>query len=92
MQPPDQRNVDADVEMTDADEQQQQEAAAAAAEASAPPAWADLPEGLLWRVAACLGSAVGAVMPMYTTCRCGPMHAVQDGERPTCNSTSLFEA
>jgi hypothetical protein len=68
-QAPNQQDVDTDVEMTDADELQQ--AAAAAAKASAPPAWADLPEGLLGRVAACLGSSVAAVMPMYTACRCG---------------------
>jgi hypothetical protein len=68
-----QREVDTDVEMTEADEQQQQEAASAAAEASSPPAWADLPEGLLGRVAACLGGAVAAVTPMYTACRCTPL-------------------
>uniref|UniRef100_A0A383W981 Uncharacterized protein n=1 Tax=Tetradesmus obliquus TaxID=3088 RepID=A0A383W981_TETOB len=59
-----QQCVGDDVEMAEAEEQQTAEAAAAAA-----PAWADLPEGVLGRVAGCLGAAVAAVLPMYTACR-----------------------
>ncbi|KAF6266525.1 hypothetical protein COO60DRAFT_2299 [Scenedesmus sp. NREL 46B-D3] len=46
-----------------------QRAAAGAAAAAAPPAWADLLEGVLGRVAGCLGSPVAAVMPMCSACR-----------------------
>jgi hypothetical protein len=60
-----------DIEMSEAEEQQHSGGDAPAAESVAPPAWADLPEGLLGRIACCLGATMAAVMPMYTTCRWG---------------------